>query len=75
LASLRCNDCVHLKKSFCSKIGEALANPLAKLFYGGAESLYSGSLMYPSECGIEKEHTPETALKVFLAVEYVQELP
>lgn len=75
LASLRCTHCVYLKQGFCSKIGVALPNRLAKLFYGGAVSLYSGTLTYPSECGIEKEQKRKTTLKVLVAEEITQELP
>jgi hypothetical protein len=77
LVSLRCTHCVYLKQGFCSKIGEALPNRLAKLFYGGAEGLYSGTLTYPSECGVEKEQKRETekTLEIFAAEEFAQELP
>jgi hypothetical protein len=75
LASLRCTHCVHLKQGFCSKIGVALPNRLAKLFYGGAESLYSGTLTYSGECRIEKEQKRETTLKVVVAEEITKELP
>jgi hypothetical protein len=77
LASLRCTHCVYLKQGFCSKIGEAVPNRLAKLFYGGAESLYSGTLTYPSECGIEKKQKrgPEKTLEIFTAEEFAQEIP
>jgi len=77
LAALRCNTCVYLKQGFCSRIGEPLLHRLAKLFYGGAIGLYSGTLTYPSECGIEKEQKRETGaeMKVFVTESIVQELP
>jgi predicted nucleic acid-binding Zn ribbon protein len=54
-----------------------LPNILAKLFYGGAVSLYSGIVTYSGECGIEKEQKRETEaeLKVFVIESLVQELP
>lgn len=55
MAELRCNNCVNLKQGFCRKIKEDVPNTLAKLFYGGAIAIYSGTLAYPSQCGIEKE--------------------
>ncbi len=55
MAELRCNNCAHLKNGFCSKLSEAMPTELAKLFFGGAESILAGTAMYPSECGIEKQ--------------------
>ena len=54
MVELRCNSCAHLKQGFCSKLKEVVPNELAKLFYGGAEGIYSGTVTYPSKCGIEK---------------------
>jgi hypothetical protein len=56
---------------------EGLPNILAKLFYGGAVSLYSGIVTYSGECGVEKEQKRETGveLKVFVTESLVQELP
>jgi hypothetical protein len=77
LAALRCNNCVYLKQGFCSRIGEALPNRLAKLFYGGAKDIYSGTVTYPSECGIETEKVNEEDLDlvVFIPKTVPQELP
>ena len=55
MAELRCNSCAHLKQGFCGKLKEVVPSILAKLFYGGAEGIYSGTITYPSKCGIEKE--------------------
>lgn len=55
MTELRCNNCAHLKEGFCSRLNEPVPNRLAKLFYGGAEGIYGGSLAYPSHCGIEKQ--------------------
>ncbi len=54
MVELRCNNCVHLKADYCDKLNEALPNGLAKLFYGGAEGIYAGTVTYPSKCEIEK---------------------
>ena len=77
MTKFRCNTCKHLSFDFCNKLKEGLPNDLAKLFYGGAIGLYSGTLTYPSECGIEKEQKRETEaeLKVFVTESIVQELP
>lgn len=64
MAELRCNNCIHLKGGFCSKLGEALPTQLAKLFYGGALSIYSGAITYPSKCGIENEKEGEMGMLV-----------
>ena len=76
MAELRCNTCKYHDSGFCVKLKEGLPNVLAKLFYGGAVSLYAGALTYPSECGIEKEQKRETEaeLKVFVTESLVQEL-
>ena len=37
---------------------------LAKLFYGGAERIYSGTITYPSNCGIEQEKELEMGMLV-----------
>ncbi len=63
---LRCNTCVHFNEGFCSKLGEALPNRLAKLFFGGADGLYAGTVSYPSECGIEKQPTQMLELVVLI---------
>ncbi len=55
MAKFRCNTCKHLSFDFCNKLKEGLPNDLVKLFYGGAVGLYSGTVTYPSTCGIEKE--------------------
>ncbi len=49
---------------------------LAKLFYGGAVSLYSGAVTFSGECGIEKEQErgTETGMVVFVIDDLVQEL-
>ena len=60
MAKFRCHMCKHLSVDFCNKLKEGLPNDLAKFFYGGAVGLYSGTVAYPSECGIEKELKPET---------------
>ena len=73
MVELRCNNCAHLKESFCSKLNEAIPNGLAKLFYGGAEGIYSGTISYPSKCGIEKEKEIEMGMIVPESI--VQELP
>ncbi len=65
MAELRCNNCIYLKDGFCSKLNEALSTRLAKLFYGGAESIFAGTVTYPSECGIEKQ-PKESQLQVFV---------
>jgi hypothetical protein len=59
LAELRCDSCNHLKQGFCSRLQEAVPNILAKFFYGGAVGMYSGTVTYPSKCGIEKEKEVE----------------
>jgi hypothetical protein len=68
MAALRCNTCVYLKQGFCSKIGEALPHRLAKLFYGGAERIYAGTVTYPSQCGIEKQQMNEEDLDMVVFV-------
>jgi hypothetical protein len=73
LAEFRCNTCNHLKKGFCFKLKEAVPNELAKFFYGGAVGLYSGTVTYPSTCGIEKESEVEVA--VFVPEDLTRELP
>ncbi len=65
MVELRCNNCVYLKDGFCSKLNEALPTRLAKLFYGGAKSIFAGTVTYPSECGIEKQ-PKEPQLQVFV---------
>jgi hypothetical protein len=64
MVELRCNNCAHLKENYCEKLDEALPNGLAKLFYGGAEGIYAGSVTYPSQCGIEKEKEVEVGILV-----------
>ena len=54
MAKFRCNFCVHCEDDFCSKLGEFVSNPLAKLFFGGAVDLFSSTKTCQSECGIEK---------------------
>jgi hypothetical protein len=56
MVELRCNNCIHMKENYCDKLDEVLPNGLAKLFYGGAEGIYAGTVTYPSKCGIEKQH-------------------
>jgi hypothetical protein len=55
MVELRCNNCAHLKEGYCDKLNEVLPNDLTKLFYGGAEGIYAGTVTYPSKCGIEKQ--------------------
>ena len=76
MADLRCNTCKHHVSSFCIKLKEGLPNDLAKLFYGGAVSLYSGVVKYSGECGIEKEQErgTEAEMDVFVVEGMVQEL-
>ena len=76
MAELRCNTCKHHVSGFCVKLKEGLPNVLAKLFYGGAVSLYSGGVTYSGECGIEKEqaHETEVEMDVFVIENMVQEL-
>jgi len=76
MAELRCNTCKHLNSGFCFKLKEELPNVLAKLFYGGAVSLYSGVVTYSGECGIEKEEGrgTEAEIDVFVIEGIVQEL-
>jgi len=76
MAELRCNTCKHLNSGFCVKLKEELPNVLAKLFYGGAVSLYSGVFTYSGECGIEKEEGrgTEAEIDVFVIEGIVQEL-
>ena len=66
MAKFRCNTCKHLNFDFCDKLKEELPNDLAKLFYGGAVGLYSGSVTYPSTCGIEKENKTEVEMGVLV---------
>jgi hypothetical protein len=68
MPELRCNNCIYLKDGFCSKLGEALPTRLAKLFYGGAVGFYSGTVTYPSTCGIEKEQGRETEEELELLI-------
>lgn len=76
MAELRCNTCKHQVSGFCAKLKEGLPNDLAKLFYGGAVSLYSGVVTYSGECGIEKEEGrgAEAEMDVFVIEGMVQEL-
>ena len=76
MAELRCNTCKHHVSGFCAKLKEGLPNDLAKLFYGGAVSLYSGVVTYSGECGIEKEEGlgTEAEMDVFVIEGMVQEL-
>ena len=74
MVELRCNNCAHMKQGFCSKLREGLPNGLAKLFYGGAEGIYAGSVKYPSKCGIEKEKQ-ELEMGVLVPETVSQELP
>jgi hypothetical protein len=64
MVELRCNKCIHLQQDYCSKLKEVVPNRLAKLFYGGAEGIYSGTINYPSKCGIEKEKEIEMGMLV-----------
>ena len=73
MTKFRCNTCKHLSFDFCNKLKEGLPNDLAKLFYGGAVGLYSGTITYPSTCGIEKE--VEAEMNVFVPESLTQELP
>jgi len=77
LAEFRCNRCVHLKQDYCSKLEEQVPNRLAKLFYGGAVGIYSGTVTYPSLCGIEKEQGHDTIveLEMFVPAIATQEVP
>lgn len=76
MVELRCNNCPHLEQGFCTKLKEAIPNGLAKLFYGGAEDIYSGTQTYPSECGIEKQTVNEEDLDlvVFIPKNIAQKL-
>ncbi len=69
MVSLRCNTCVHFNQGFCNKLGEILPNRLAKLFFGGADGLYAGTVSYASECGIEKQPTQKMLELVVLIPE------
>jgi len=73
LTKFRCNTCKHLSVDFCNKLKEGLPSDLAKLFYGGAEGIYSGTITYPSKCGIEKEKEVEMGMLVPESLS--QELP
>ena len=64
MVELRCNSCAHLKQGYCGKLKEFVPNELAKLFYGGAEGIYSGTITYPSKCGIEKEKEIEMGILI-----------
>jgi hypothetical protein len=75
MADLRCNSCLYLRNGFCSKLNEALPHGLAKLFYGGAESIYAGTVTYPSECGIENEKHKEVTVDVLVPESVIEELP
>ncbi len=68
MAELRCNTCQHHVSGFCVKLKEGLPNVLAKLFYGGAVSLYSGVVTYSGECGIEKEQEHQADLEVGILI-------
>lgn len=72
MAELRCNKCAYLKDGFCCKLSEALPSLLAKLFYGGAESILAGTLTFSSECGVEKQQK-EPQLQVFVRESEVEE--
>jgi hypothetical protein len=64
-----------LKGGFCSKLGETLPNRLAKLFFGGAEGIFSGTVTYASECGVEKQpHKGELEIIVFVPETQREEL-
>jgi hypothetical protein len=53
-----------------------LPNRLAKLFFGGAEGLFSGTVTYASECGIEKQpYKGELEIIVFVPEARGEELP
>jgi hypothetical protein len=58
---------------FCAKLNEGLSNALAKLFYGGAVSIYSGIVAYPSECGVE--HEAELEVGALIPESLSQDLP
>ena len=73
MVELRCNTCCHLEQGFCTKLKEPIPNGLAKLFYGGAEGVYSGNVTYPSKCGVENEPKVEMGVIPLETVE--QELP
>ena len=73
MAKFRCNTCKHLSVDFCNKLKEGLPNDLAKLFYGGAVSLYSGTVTYPSTCGIEKELKHKAEVGILLTENSSQE--
>jgi hypothetical protein len=66
LTALRCDTCTFQKGGFCSKIGEPLPNPIAKLFFGGADKLFSGTQTYASECGIEKRQVIQEDLSLLV---------
>jgi hypothetical protein len=61
-----------LKENYCDKLDEVLPNGLAKLFYGGAEGIYAGTVTYPSKCGIEKQ-PKELQLQVFTPEDETEE--
>jgi hypothetical protein len=64
-----------LKDGLCSKLREALPNRLAKLFFGGAEGMFSGTVTYASKCGIEKQpRKGELEITVFVP-ETQREMP
>lgn len=64
MESLRCNSCAYLKQGFCNKLNQALPHRLAKLFFGGAEGLFSGTVTYASQCGIEKQQETQKELQM-----------
>jgi hypothetical protein len=64
-----------LKQDYCDKLKEVVPNGLAKLFYGGAEGIYSGTITYPSKCGIEKETAPKTEMEMGVLIPEKAELP
>jgi len=76
MVELRCNTCKYHISGFCVKLKEGLPNVLAKLFYGGAVSLYSGFVTYSGECGIEKdqEHEADLEIGVFVSESASQEV-
>ncbi len=74
MVELRCNSCAQLEQGFCNKLKEAVPNGLAKLFYGGAVGVYSGTITYPSKCGIEQQKQ-EVEMGVLVPETVSQETP
>jgi len=72
MVELRCNNCIHFKENYCNKLNEALPNNLAKLFYGGAEGIYAGTITYQSKCGIEKQRQ-EPQLRIIIPESYSED--